>query len=85
MAAATAETSPMHLIQNSTAAHDEVPLDHVMLAELMLDSAAGLRKMGPARSLLSEGEADESADLWFGYDVHCRSHPVHRTYGSFSP
>lgn len=57
---------------------------HDMMTELMVDSKAGLRKLGPARGLLSAEEA-EFADLWFGYDVHYRSRLVRRGYGSFAP
>ena len=68
--------------------HKRTTLDsasaHDMMTELMLDSKAGLRKLGPARGLLS-AEEEEFADLWFGYDVHYRSRPVQRGYGSFAP
>ena len=55
-----------------------------MMSELMMDSKAGLRKLGPARGLLA-AEAEASVDLWFGYDVHYHSRPVQRGYGSFAP
>lgn len=68
--------------------HKRTTLDsasaHDMMTELMVDSKAGLRKLGPARGLLSAAE-EEFADLWFGYDVHYRSRPVQRDYGSFAP
>ena len=55
-----------------------------MMSELMMESKAGLRKLGPARGLLA-AEAEASVDLWFGYDVHYHSRPVQRGYGSFAP
>ena len=75
----------MRMTLDTAPAHDKHDLhDSVMMAELMMDSAAGSRKLGPARSLLSD-ETAASLDLWFGYDVHYRSRPVERTYGNFTP
>ena len=54
------------------------------MSELLMDSKAGLRKLSPARALLS-AEAEASVDLWFGHDVHYNSRPFQRTYGTFAP
>lgn len=64
-----------------------IPNERAMMSELMMDSNAGLRNLSSAgaRALLSSVEAEASADLWFGYDVHYNSRRVQRSYGSFPP
>ena len=85
MASASPEIPRKPMPLNTAPAYDEHDLhNHVMMAELMMDSTAGPRKLGPARSLLSD-ETAASVDLWFGYDVHYKSHPSQRTYGNITP
>ena len=59
---------------------------HFSHDQLVMDiPGSSLRKHGPgARSLLAV-EDSASVNLWFGYDVHYKAHPVQRNYGNFTP
>ena len=84
LAAASTQKSHKHMTLDSALAHDKYLNERAMMSELMIDSKAGLRKLGPARGLLS-AEAEAAVDLWFGYDAHYHSRPAQRDHGSFAP
>ena len=91
-AASTQASHTSGMTIDRASAHDRPLNEHAIMSELMMDSKDGLRKLGPARGLLSaEAETPTPAppappiDLWFGYDVHYHSRPVQRDNGSFAP
>ena len=85
LAAASTQNSYKRMTLDRASAHDRTLNERVIMSELMMDSKAGLRKLGPARGLLSSAEAEAAVDMWFGYNVHYHSRPTQRNYDSFTP
>lgn len=88
LAATPVHNSPEHAAPITAAALADMPGPHVVMANLMMDAPqdSTTRKLRPgSRSLATADEVAVSADLWFGYDVHCRPQPVQRNSGNFTP